>query len=143
MLGSNLSFLLLLPLVVIFWGIVRLMRGMVKNNFHVFRSSFYLFLLGFLGVSFLIFIGRNATSSLAFETDLVTVFLVSSIALGVGSLLGVLFYTFNGFIPTFFTRLNLFLAVFSVIVGVAVTYKTSTFVEQEIPATGRMVEVGR
>lgn len=126
MLSSNLALLYLLPISLALIGIYILAKGSLKRDFTIFKFGFYFFLGGFVSTAFIFLVGQSSTRTNVLSSDLDTAFLISFSILAVVSLLGIIYYTFNNFLPVFFIRMALFLSVFSVIAGSVSTYRHAT-----------------
>ena len=126
MLSENIGLLLILPLLIFLWGIARMVKGIVINDFFLFRTSFFLYITGLAFAIFFLFVGRSYGEFLSLESELSNFFLIVCGVLGIVSILGIIFDTFNNFIPVFLTRFSLFLAVVTLISGSFVSYQSAS-----------------
>ena len=128
--SSNLALLFILPLLVLIWGVVSLLKGTFNGQSNAFKAAFLTMIVGVLLIFFTsAILTNNKVENL--HPELRQLFLMATGGLAFSALIGLLYTNFKQFVPPFFIRMTLFFGVTAIILGGITSFDT----EDSIMAT--------
>lgn len=136
---SNLPILYIIPVIIIIWGLVSLLKGTINGQSIAFKSAFLTILVGILFTFFVTLVINNNKIDNE-HPELRQLFLMATGGLTVSALTGLLYTNFQQFVPPIFIRTTLFFGVTAALLGVLTSFDTQSDIMANSTDAGNQFE---
>lgn len=122
---SNLPVLYLVPVLIVCWGLISLLRGTLNGQSNAFKSSFLWIVVGEL-ITLLVTMILHSNKIETQHPELLQLFLMASGALAFSALIGLVYTNYQQFVPPIFIRMTLFFGFTTALLGSLSAFDTDS-----------------
>jgi len=140
--AQNIALLFIVPLLMLFFGILYMLGGMMRQlDSGFFKRSFFFYFLGTFSTFFVMQVLKSNHLDSIMSSELDFIFIYSTYGVAVFAGLGFMYFYFNNFVPLIFIRASIILSIFSLVTGTIVTVNKSLSAEIQNSSSSQFHEV--